>query len=211
MQTRVRLTLTTACHQGPEEDSTFYAAHLLEEAINSRGFNEFVLNFPNFKQCSESNAQIYERLMSGATTLQPSPDRTIDIYLGFHFKNSRVIGYTNPSTLWQYANRHHFNAAAPWKLAGNLAHEYCHKAGYDHSFNPSPEWPQTVPYAIGNWIEYEAELIARADKDGIINGRERFGIRHLRQWVSPGLASWVDETQIANAEPTEGSASTWPQ
>jgi hypothetical protein len=44
-----------------------------------------------------------------------------------------------------------------------VAHEYCHKIGFEHSVQPTPSRPFSVPYGIGNIVE---ELANKYLKNG---------------------------------------------
>lgn len=157
------------------------AVGLMASAWSSDEFKEFVVNFEYSYQANVgrwpfrklqtfsgkqfrwnlnlNNLQVYEKLTSGSETLNPGEDHDADISITIDRKNVRgVIGYTYPTSRMQWIYSWYFKAYSAAEIAGNLAHEYCHKIGFDHEFNNVPGREFTVPYAIG----YQTVKIARA-------------------------------------------------
>jgi hypothetical protein len=97
-----------------------------------------------------SNAALYDRLLQGSERLTPGIDytATISVTLDKSAKKG-VLGYTYPSTRMQWIYNSFFERATPAVIAGNLAHEYCHKLGFTHSAKFTPTREFTVVYAIG--------------------------------------------------------------
>ena len=99
----------------------------------------------------------YERLMSGAEELSPERDGEIDITL--RVEATDLVGYTYPDVVWQVVGSWVFDEYDVFELANNLAHEWAHKAGFDHSFRRHVYWPASVPYFFGDRIEQIGRLI----------------------------------------------------
>jgi hypothetical protein len=139
------------------------AFSVMEEVVNSEEFKERVINFKNRqgqrKYASNkglSNEQIYETFMEGREILQPDTPGEMNFYLRlYHNRWSRVIGYTSPNTNMISVNWKFFRNYRPNDVAGNLAHEWLHKLGFDHT---SAAEHDSVPYAIGYIVE---ELAAK--------------------------------------------------
>lgn len=132
----------------------------LEEIINSRQFKKWCMGYtfnPSWSQ-GKTNAEIFQDIIHGSESLTPGIDYVWNIqYVGYwsSWFRRRVIGYTYPNTIQIWFNKRHFsgNQARDIALvAGNIAHEYMHKLGYDHSFRSNPTRPFTVPYAVGNYV-----------------------------------------------------------
>lgn len=157
------------------------AVGLWSAAWNSPEFKEFVINFEyaylakvgrwpfgktqrfSGKQFRWNNGlnnlQVYEKLLAGSETLNPGEDNEADLSISLDKRNVRgVIGYTYPNSRMQWIYNWYFKAYSPAEIAGNLAHEYCHKLGFDHEFKAVAGREFTVPYAVG----YETVKIARA-------------------------------------------------
>lgn len=100
-----------------------------------------------------TDQEVYEKLMLGAEVLNNENDREADIYLKIDRRNKRgVIGYTYGNTSWQWIYQNWFKSYTPEEIAGNLAHEWCHKMGFTHAFKNNPTRHHTVPYAVGYFV-----------------------------------------------------------
>lgn len=68
---------------------------------------------------------------------------------------SNVLGYTSKGMI--YVNTRFSDRADISAIAGNLAHEFCHIAGFSHKGNrPTPYNLKSVPYVLGyacrDWV-----------------------------------------------------------
>jgi hypothetical protein len=134
------------------------AAVLLQEVLSSNSFKLAVLNhryqdklqFAN--NLNMTNEQIYKAIMLGREVLNEEEDEEIDVYVTMYYSLKRVIGYTYPDTARTWINRRYFKKFSSAQIAGNLMHEWLHKAGFDHDFYPTAKRPYSVPYAIGNMV-----------------------------------------------------------
>ena len=130
------------------------AFEVLEEVVNSEEFKSRVLNFKNVQGLREfasnkglTNEQIYAIFMEGRETLQPNTPNEMNFYLSLYYKSwSKVIGYTSPDINTININWKFFRNYLPNEVAGNLAHEWTHKIGFDHK---SAAEHDSAPYAIG--------------------------------------------------------------
>jgi hypothetical protein len=96
------------------------------------------------------NMALYEKLLAGSERLSPGDDGIATISVTLDKSAAKgVIGYTYPSTRTQWIYSSFFERATPPVIAGNLAHEYCHKLGFSHSAKFTPTREFTVPYACG--------------------------------------------------------------
>lgn len=96
--------------------------------------------------------QILAQMLSGSEVLLPEMDQEADVEV--IVGNQRgVVGWTYPDTLTQWVSRWFIASASIAELAGNRAHEYMHKLGYDHPFRSTSDRPRSVPYAIGALTE----------------------------------------------------------
>lgn len=145
------------------------AIKYVEEFINSEYFEKFVLNFKfrdsigQTKKCFHftdlTNQQVLEKVMSGSEILTPEVDGEADLKVGLDRSWTRnVIGYTYPTTPWQYIYAKFFCNWSAEEVAGNIMHEYMHKLGFDHEFKWSYDRDYSVPYALG----YECEKYAKS-------------------------------------------------
>ncbi len=92
---------------------------------------------------------ILQCLLEGDEKLQPGDDGEADLQITLYAEASSTVGYTYPTTIMQWINAKFFNSFTIPEVVGNLAHEYCHKLGFDHEYDSTPLRPYTVPYAIG--------------------------------------------------------------
>ncbi len=161
-----------------ERHKLLQGASIVEQVMNSDEFKNAILNHsfndaPGFANTLHTNQEIYDLLMKGSEALTPGDDYEMDIDITIYTSNwfgRNTVGYTYPSTIRTWINRRCFVYYAPSSIAGNLAHEWCHKLGFDHDFYPSAIRPFSVPYAVGNIVnelgkKYEIEnyQIAIAD------------------------------------------------
>lgn len=134
------------------------AFEVLEKVVNSEEFKNRVVNFKNTKGERKfasnnglTNEQIYQQFMEGRETLQPNTPDEMNFYLRLYYKRwTRVIGYTTPTTNVINVNWKFFSGFTPADVAGNLAHEWTHKIGFDHT---SAAEHDSAPYAIGYIVE----------------------------------------------------------
>ncbi len=137
------------------------AVQMIGKVMNGVDFKNAVLNFsyqgaPGFVQNNGmSNQQIYDFLMNGAETLpeQTSADQAMDLSLDIYktkwYQRHNVLGYTSVTDPVIHMARWFYDEASVSDIAMNLSHEWCHKMGFDHDFNPTDRRPFSVPYAIG--------------------------------------------------------------
>lgn len=143
------------------------AGKLVEECINTESFRAWCLNHkangqrdgkPGFHYTKDSPEEVYKKIMSGAETLDPVEDGEADIYVELDRSFSwSAIGYTYENTKWQWIYNRFFKGATVAGIAGNLAHEWCHKIGYDHEFKWTELREHSVPYAVGYYVESYSE------------------------------------------------------
>ena len=135
------------------------AEEIIKKIVASDKFRDAVLNFTyNGKKSfvdngGYSNAQIYQKLLDGAETLQPAKNNAMDIEVEIYTNNwTSTVGYTTPSTKRIFVNTKFFNTYNAGEVAHNLVHEWTHKLGFDHASNWSTSRDYSVPYGIGSII-----------------------------------------------------------
>jgi hypothetical protein len=134
------------------------AFELLEKVVNSEEFKDRILNFKNTKGEGQfasnkglSNEEIYQIFMDGRETLQQETPGEMNFFLQLYNRPfSRVIGYTSGEINTININWKFFKNFAPNEVAGNLAHEWTHKIGFDHL---SAQEHDSAPYAIGYIVD----------------------------------------------------------
>ncbi len=130
-----------------------------EHALNSRSLAEKVLDYraptkPRFlRPGGLTNAEVLHALRAGEATRRAGRHRVIDLRLVLeHGGGDGVIGFRRGERIHTYAGYFHAHDAPC--MAGHLAHEYAHLAGFRHSVEPKPGRKHTVPYALGE-LMYE--------------------------------------------------------
>lgn len=150
------------------------AVRIMSRSIGSQGFKQFCEGY-NFKYTTSTgmfwwrkytthhqvgfkfpnglnNAEIYQSIMHGAETLSPVKNNTADMELTIDTRNkTSVLGYTYPNTVRQYMYSWLLRTT-PERVAGNLAHEWCHKLGFDHKHRYNATRRHSVPYAVGDFV-----------------------------------------------------------
>lgn len=134
------------------------AFEVLEKIVNSEEFKEKIVNFKNAKgqrafasNKGLSNERIYEIFMEGRETLQQKTPGEMNFFLKlYNGWWSKVVGWTNEDINTININSKFFKNYKPNEVAGNLAHEWTHKLGFDHI---SAAEHDSAPYAIGYIVE----------------------------------------------------------
>lgn len=110
----------------------------------------------SFTYTNDARPTILAKMLSGAEDLKPDADGVANgtVEIG----NQRgVVGWTNETTLTEWLSKWFVDSASIAEQAGNRAHEYMHKLGYDHPYRSTWDRPYSVPYAIGDlvqaWVE----------------------------------------------------------
>lgn len=97
-----------------------------------------------------TNAQIYQKILDGAETLQPSKNNRMDMNVELYYQNSTTVGYTMTGSKTIFMNTKFFNKYTSSGVSHNMMHEWLHKLGFKHAVNYSTARDYSVPYAIGN-------------------------------------------------------------
>ncbi len=146
------------------------AFKLLEKVVNSEEFKERVINFKNdngeqafASNNGMTNEEIYEHFMEGRETLQHDTPYEMNFFVKLYKSPwynpwSKVIGYTTPDTNVINMNQKYFTTFKISDVAGNLAHEWTHKIGFDHK---SASEHDSAPYAIGYIVRELAEKMSK--------------------------------------------------
>jgi hypothetical protein len=100
-----------------------------------------------------TNLEVYEKIMTGAESLNLVRDQEMDIDVTMYYKNNSTVGYTYPSTPRTWVNSKFFNKYTHSQVAKNVVHEWTHKVGFGHDFKRTSRRPYSVPYAVGSIIE----------------------------------------------------------
>lgn len=150
------------------------AAAVMEKVLNSDDFRQAVIGFTyqNKPQFSNNeiadagghtiahdmtNQQIYDTLMASRETYLNNTDLIAHLNLTLYsppfYKKWSVVGYGYPGKPQIFMNQNYFNSYSVADVAGNIAHEWTHKLGFDHDYNRTPNRPYSVPYAIGCIVE----------------------------------------------------------
>ena len=123
--------------------------------VNSEEFKQKILNFEfeGIKQFKDNsgltNAEIYDTLMNGAEKLLPEEDHEMDLSLNVYFTEENVVGYTYPNSLDIFMNERYLDKYTVSGVAKNIIHEWTHKLGFHHDFDPTYGREYSVPYGIG--------------------------------------------------------------
>ncbi len=99
-----------------------------------------------------TNAQIYQKILDGAESLQPTKDNELDCEVELYTAATNVVGYTYASSKRIWVNTKYFNQYTAAGVAHNLFHEWTHKLGFTHSSSYTVSRDYSVPYAIGDIV-----------------------------------------------------------
>lgn len=99
-----------------------------------------------------TNAQIYQKILEGAESLQPTRNNTIDAEIELYYAATNIVGYTYPSSKRIWVNSKYFTSYTAAGVAHNLFHEWMHKLGFNHASSWSESRDYSVPYAVGSIV-----------------------------------------------------------
>jgi hypothetical protein len=126
-------------------------------AYNSGKLKGVIVNHPRpftylnkFKKCSKD--EIYQAIIEAKEVIgDGKSDGVAQVYLNVDRRNKRgIVGYTYPSTKFQWVYSWVLKRYSPEQIAGNLGHEHAHKIGLgDSSFWKSKD---AITYIVGSFI-----------------------------------------------------------
>jgi hypothetical protein len=99
-----------------------------------------------------SNLTIYNNILDGGESLQPTKNNTMDMEVELYYANNSTVGYTYPNTRRIWVNQKFFDQYNLASVANNLMHEWLHKLGYDHAQTWSTSRDYSVPYGVGRIV-----------------------------------------------------------
>lgn len=132
------------------------ALELIKEVVATEEFRTKVLNhtYGGKKTYVDNggytNAQIYQKILEGAETLQKIVDNEMDMEVQLYYAYTSTVGYTYASSKRIWVNRKFFDQYTAAGVASNLFHEWLHKLGFTHASSWSTSRDYSVPYAIGD-------------------------------------------------------------
>ncbi|MBK8695350.1 MAG: hypothetical protein IPN17_24530 [Deltaproteobacteria bacterium] len=156
MTTKVRIA-SAEDYSGAALRHVQVCAEQFEHALNSRALAEKVLAYraptkPRFlRPGGLTNAEVLHALRAGEATRRAGRHQVIDLHLVLERGGGDgVVGFRRGKRIHTYAD--YFNSHDVPCMAGHLAHEYAHMAGFGHSREWKPGRKHTVPYALGELV-----------------------------------------------------------
>ncbi|HXH74482.1 MAG TPA: hypothetical protein VNJ08_05930 [Bacteriovoracaceae bacterium] len=134
------------------------AVEIVKKVIGSEEFKNKVLTHTYNDVATyvdnngKSNSTIYQQVLNGNETLQPSRNNQMDVEVELYYAETTTVGYTYANSKRIWVNTKYFNAYTPASVAGNLFHEWVHKLGYTHATSYSVSRDYSVPYALGRMM-----------------------------------------------------------
>lgn len=141
-----------------QEAKFLKALDIIKQVVATEKFRDRVVNFTyNGKKTyvdngGFTNAQIYQKILNGAETLQPSIDNEMDMEVEIYTASGSTVGYTYANSKRIWVNTKFFNTYTAAGVAHNLFHEWLHKLGFTHSSSYNTARDSSVPYAIGDLV-----------------------------------------------------------
>lgn len=152
-----------------KEEKLFDSVDLLREVFASPEFKHKILKhrfrgkYAFAQNRGLSNAQIYRKILSGVEKLYPYYNNAMDVEIEMYSDyESKVLGYTRPSTKRIWMNTKYFNKHTRAEVASHLTHEWLHKLGFDHEKEKCKDRAYSVPYAIGYIVK---DIAGKLDED----------------------------------------------
>lgn len=144
------------------------AMSLFEEVMNDTSFqNALLAKTFYFDVAGDQNKllttkEIVEKIFAAKEFYRDGADAVANLFWIIEKKNKPIftrnpaIGYGDAGEVeiytytWFFIQEDRDNLAA---IAGHIAHEWSHKLGFQHLFNPHKKRKYTVPYAFGYLVE----------------------------------------------------------
>jgi hypothetical protein len=134
------------------------ALEIIKQVVASEEFRTRILNFTYggkktfVDNGGFTNAQIYQKILDGAESLQNTKDNEMDMEVEIYTASTSTVGYTYANSKRIWVNTKFFNSYDATGVARNLFHEWLHKLGFTHASSYSTSRDSSVPYAIGTII-----------------------------------------------------------
>ncbi len=135
------------------------AIEIVKQVVATEEFRNRVLNHTYngsktyVDNAGFTNAQIYQKILDGAESLQPAKNNRMDLEVEMYTNNlTSTVGYTYSNSKRIWVNTKFFNSYNAAGVAHNLFHEWLHKLGFSHASSYSVSRDYSVPYAIGDII-----------------------------------------------------------
>jgi len=161
-----------------QKQKVITAMRLFEKTLNSSFFRNKIINFTYngrnqfYYNQDMNNSQVYTKIISGSEILNPAIDYEADLYLNLDKspRRGREVGYTDRRTNHIFTYESWFNDKPVYDYSGHIAHEWCHKLGFEHPQRASERRKYTVPYAIGYLVrEISAAIFNELTTNKILN------------------------------------------
>jgi hypothetical protein len=134
------------------------AIEIIKKVVATEEFRTAVLNhtYNGTKTYVDNggftNSQIYQKILDGAETLQPTKNNTMNMEVELYYAATSTVGYTYANSKRIWVNTKYFNTNSVTSVSANLFHEWLHKLGFKHASSYSTSRDYSVPYAIGRII-----------------------------------------------------------
>ncbi len=134
------------------------AVEIIKKVVATEEFRSAVLNhtYNGAKTFVDNggftNAQIYQKILDGAESLQPTKNNTMNMEVELYYAATSTVGYTYANSKRVWVNTKYFNSNPVTSVSSNLFHEWLHKLGFKHATSYSTSRDYSVPYAIGRII-----------------------------------------------------------
>lgn len=134
------------------------ALDIIKQVVATEEFRSRILNFTYggkktfVDNGGFTNAQIYQKILDAAETLQNTKDNEMDMEVEIYTASTSTVGYTYANSKRIWVNTKYFNSYDATGVARNLFHEWLHKLGFGHASSYSISRDSSVPYAIGTII-----------------------------------------------------------
>ncbi len=144
------------------------ALRLFEEVMNDTSFQNallsksFYFDVPGDQNKLLNTKEIVDKIYGAKEFYRDTADRVANLVWVIEqkkkpmFTRNPAIGYGDAGEVEIYTYTWFFNKEEPESLAdiaGHIAHEWSHKLGFQHLFNPHKKRKYTVPYAFGYLVK----------------------------------------------------------
>lgn len=138
-----------------QEEKLTKALEIVKKVVATEEFRDRIMNHTYGGKTTFvdnggfSNAQIYQKILNGAESLQRTVDNEMDLEVELYYAATSTVGYTYSTSKRIWVNTKFFNSYTAAGVAHNLFHEWLHKLGFTHASTWSTSRDYSVPYAIG--------------------------------------------------------------
>lgn len=148
-----------------QEEKMKLALLVFEKVMNDKDFQKELADLKFYSDTDDdpnktlNASQMVEKIYAAKEFYNSQADYKADVYWLIKkkrkplFSKYPAIGYGNETEKEIYTYSWYLEKAVLAEIVGHIAHEWTHKLGFVHQFEPHKRRDETLPYAFGYLVE----------------------------------------------------------